>query len=164
MAADLSQLPVGLFMSTDGPHPSASAQNAADATLRQRVVDRSVLLSEPLRAMVAFAMRLAYDRELSPTDISIQWRPQKIEIDKDMIVIFEFKLKLGIPEEQILTEMGYTDTEIALFQPNIDKKRTIAEDAAEAGMLNAAKAINTAPGGKEPQKSVDKKDEKKDDA
>ena len=140
IASEVSGLPARLFSATDGQHPGADAVNAADAVLRQRVVDRSVLLSEPLKQMIVFAMKLAYGIELQATDISIQWRPQKIEIDASMISIFQFKLQLGVPEEQILTEMGYTEAEIAIFQPNIDKKRQVLEDARQAGMENAAKA------------------------
>lgn len=142
VASELSGLPARLFSSTDGQHPGADAVNAADAVLRQRVVDRSVLLSEPLKQMITFALKLAYNIDVKPNEISIQWRPQKIEIDAAMIVIFEFKLRLGIPEEQILTEMGYTDAEIAIFQANINKKRQVEQDAAAAGRVNAAKALD----------------------
>ncbi len=156
IASEVSGLPARLFSSADGQHPGADAVNAADAVLRQRVTDRSVLLSEPLKAMVAFALRLAYGYDLTAADISIQWRPQKIEIDAAMITIFQFKLQLGIPEEQILTEMGYTDAEIAIFQTSIDAKRKMAADAAEAGMMNAAKAKNTAPTGAAEEKPKSK--------
>lgn len=133
IASEISGLPARLFSSTDGQHPGADAVNAADAVLRQRVIDRSILLSEPLKQMVSFALLLAFNIEVDPQDISILWRPQKVEIDAAVITVFEFKLKLGIAPRQILSEMGYTDTEIDQFLGiGEDGKAALAEKEAAA--------------------------------
>lgn len=115
IASELSGLPARLFSSTDGQHPGADAVNAADAVLRQRVLDRELLLGEALKLVISFALKLAFGVEVAPEDIVVLWRPQKIELDADMIAVFEFKLRLGIPVRQILSEMGYTAVEINDF-------------------------------------------------
>ncbi len=143
IASEVTGLPARLFSSTDGQHPGADAVNAADAVLRQRVVDRSVILSEQLKQMISFALKMAFGKEVPAKEISVQWRPQSLQVDAAMIAVFEFKRALGVPEEQILTELGYTQAEIDIFKPNIEEKRRVAEDARQAGMENAAKAART---------------------
>lgn len=121
IASELSGLPARLFTSTDGQHPGADAVNAADAVLRQRVVDRELMLAASLSQMMAFALKLAYGIEVPPEEITVLWRPQKIEIDDKMIKVFEFKRALGVTDRQILSEMGYTTTEIdAWLGVNVD--------------------------------------------
>ena len=106
--------------------------NAADAVLRQRVVDRSIMFSEALKQAIAFALRLAFGVELAASDISVLWRPQKVEIDDKSIAVFEFKLKLGVTPRRILSEMGYTETEVdeALGKDSDGKVALAAKEAA----------------------------------
>lgn len=115
IASEISGLPARLFSSTDGQHPGADAVNAADAVLRQRVADRQTIIGETLKAAISFALLLAFNIEVAPEDISILWKPQKIELDENVIATLQFKMSLGVPREQILSEMGYSAEEVALF-------------------------------------------------
>ena len=112
IASEVTGLPARLFTSTDGQHPGADAVNAADAVLRQRVIDRSILLSESLKQMIVFAMKMAFGIELKAKDISVIWKPQKIEMGAAEVQIMQFKMKdLFMPPRMILSEMGYTPAE-----------------------------------------------------
>lgn len=115
IASEISGLPARLFSSTDGQHPGADAVNAADAVLRQRVADRQSIIGEALRLAISFALLLAFNVKVAPEDISVLWKPQKIELDEGVIMALQFKMSLGVPASQILSELGYSEEEVRLF-------------------------------------------------
>lgn len=112
ISSELTSLPARLFTSTDGQHPGADAQNAADAVLNQRVIDRAEVLSETLKHMICFTLRMAFGIEVDAKQISIVWKPQKKEVDSNSITLLEFKMdRLFFTPRRIMTEMGYTQAE-----------------------------------------------------
>lgn len=162
-ASDVSGLPASLFSSTDGQHPGADAVNASDKILRSRVEDRTIILSEILKYMTCFGMKLAFGIELTPADISVQWRPQKIEVDANVLMRFEFMIKYGVPVEHVLTEMGFTEAELSQWGDSISRQRDLRERAADAGLQNAAKAADSLAGKSksQPVSKESKKDEQR---
>ena len=129
IASELVGLPARLFTSTDGHHPGADAVNAADAVLTQRVVDREILLAEPLKHAVSFGLRLAFGIDVPPEDIVVLWKPQKISLDASVITVLQWKISLGIPAEQVLSEIGYSPAEIESFKPSLEEAQRKRDEA-----------------------------------
>lgn len=138
MASEISGLPARLFTSTDGQHPGADAQNAADAVLNQRTIDRELLVDESLKHTISFALFLAYGVNVAPKDIVILWKPQKIQVDSSSLPLIELKLKLGMSPRQVMAELGYTEAELTAIYGESDGK-------AEFDARQAMQKVQSAP-------------------
>lgn len=109
----VSRVPVHWINQT-GDFPSGEALKTAEAPFVAKVIDRQVAFGDVWADAMQFALNAA---SVSGDTMGIQplWAPAASRSEQEALTIAVQKKAIGIPDEQIWTELGYTADEIASF-------------------------------------------------
>lgn len=87
-----------------GDMPSGEALRAAEAPLASRIEDREEWWEETWIELLTFASSIV---GLAISNVDVQWDSVTAVDDVDGLNAFKLKRELGVPQDQVLREMGY---------------------------------------------------------
>jgi len=130
--ARVSATPFHYLMLTTGDFPSGEAMKTAEQRFVSKVRDRMK------SGAVAWSqvMALALDVEGAPGDLEPDYQDPAPKSEKDHLDALKVKADLGVPQEVLWAEMGYTEDEIASMSAQSEARRTTLADSMAAA-LNA---------------------------
>lgn len=100
--------------SMDNP-PSGEALKTADAPFVFKLEDRQITFGnnwEDLFSLAVGQMAASPNPDSIPKNLKAVWKPAELRSDTELATVETLKANLGIPDEILWQEMGYTDTEI----------------------------------------------------
>lgn len=116
----VSSVPVH-WLSMSGDFPSGEALKTAEGPFTAELVDHQTDYGDVLAAMMAFALQV---EGASPdTVVTPIWKPAETRSDRETWELAMMKRSVGIPDEQIWKEAGYSGDEIQAFTAAAEKKR-----------------------------------------
>jgi hypothetical protein len=98
------------FFDPTGQVPSGEALRADEAPLTARISDREEWWEETWNDALVFASRVA---GIPVTSLDIQWAPVHVVDDQEGLSAALLKVQLGVPLDQVLTELGYLASLVA---------------------------------------------------
>lgn len=109
-AADVVGVPAHYMMMTPTEWPSGESLKTAEARFVAKIKDRQVAFGSVWEDVLAFCATLA-GLEL-PGQIEIMWTDASPRSDVDAATVATLKKGLGVSNEQLQRELGYTEEEI----------------------------------------------------
>lgn len=108
--SSLTDTPMRFFADPSGQHPAGDSLRAADLPLRRKIDSRQKTYGLTLAEALTFALNIMQvpQEEL----VVVRWEPQLVEVDKELLEAAEKKVALGVPQRQILLELGYSETQV----------------------------------------------------
>lgn len=116
-------------------YPSGEALKTAEAPFISKLEDRQTTYGDVWEAVMAFAA-LIKGIKIKATDILTEWLPSAPRSESDELENAQTKLAVGIPQEIIWKELGYTDIQIANMKAI--KQKEAEQNLAQAQALAAA--------------------------
>lgn len=110
--ARVSRTPLHYLMPTTGQFPSGESLKTAEAPFVAKVKRRQVAFGNVWEDVMRFALKIE-SKEAGM--LSAQWQNAEPRSDAEMIQNAQIKSTLGVPTNQILRELGYTEEQIANF-------------------------------------------------
>lgn len=120
--AAISRTPLHYIIPPSGQWPSGEALRSAESAFVHKVVDRQVAFGNFWEDVMTFALRAAGAPEAK---LSCEWRSPISRGELEVAQAALMKQQLGVSQKTILTELGYTPTEIEQMQE--DREATSAE-------------------------------------
>ena len=106
------------YFHREGAMPSGEALKTAEAGLVRKVESRQVALGNAWEdvARLAFRVQNAFgEAQPEPDEIETVWAPATTANEQGEIAMMQGKQSLGIPQEQLWRELGYTEAQIDDF-------------------------------------------------
>ena len=138
--------PIHHFLPTqEGPSTPASgeSQKTSDFKLQSKVEDRQESFGDTLSRAMEFALKI-HDEDFAPevTDetmvgaegeirLDVNWKDLRPRNEKEQWEVAKIKQTAGVPWQQLLIEMGYTEMQIEKFK--IQKKENASEFSPVSG-------------------------------
>jgi hypothetical protein len=110
--ARVSSTPLHYMMLTTDP-PSGEALKTLEARSIKKVKDRSISFGNVWEDAMAFAYKVATGKDVR---LSCDWEDPAPKSEREAAETAQIKANLGIPDEQLWKELGYTEEEIATFK------------------------------------------------
>ncbi len=135
LAADISRItrvPLHYFYSTGG-FPSGEALAAMESPLNFKVKDRLERFEVVWKDVVAFALHLRSNSEVSPSQIGVQWENVQTVQPETEAKILVLRNQAGIPLVTSLRKMGWTETELT----NLTKDRESSGKGLAENLIDA---------------------------
>jgi len=113
--AGVSQTPQYYFQGLSGEPPSGESLKTQETGLVAKARNRSVYFGNSWEdaLYMAFKLMAAFGRQtVDPGIISTQWQDIETRNEKLHLEGLEIKQRLGVPQERIWSEMGYSEDEI----------------------------------------------------
>lgn len=144
--------------SQGGTPPTGIALLVAEGRTIKMTLDRQRDWGDQHRGWMSHALSLQLGTDILPEDIDCEWAPPETRDEKALLEMLTIKRDLGIPDRQIMLEMGYTSDEVDEFLDDIEAA-TEAEKATlsvlqggrggvapgQAGTLNGALGLPAGP-------------------
>lgn len=117
--AVISGTPLHFF----GARTSDAMSGEALKTLESRFTKKATRLQISFGAVWARAMKLALgiEGQTPPDNLTAQWTPAEQRSEKELLESLILKQELGVPNEVLLEEYGYTPEDIAKFDVDEDQ-------------------------------------------
>ena len=100
-----------LTLSMENP-PSGEALKTAEAPFVAKLKDRQISFGNNWEDVFQFAL-LTLGKEVA--NLKALWQSAELRSDREVAEVSVLKTTVGVPEEKVWSEMGYTDTEVAEF-------------------------------------------------
>lgn len=110
--AVVTDTPLHLYQFGGAP-PSGESRRAASEPLYAKVTNRQDALGATWEELFEFALKVAG----IAGKVQVDWAPIDRAEDKDALEAAKSKRELGVPDEVVLMELGYTDREMASWAP-----------------------------------------------
>jgi hypothetical protein len=138
-----------LTMSMENP-PSGEALKTAEAPFVAKLNDRQIAFGNVWEDIFALGLRMFGDPNREVVNLKAVWKSAELRSDRELAEVAVMKSAIGVPEEKLWTELGYTDAEIAEFKQL--KEAAIADmqrQAAAGGLTPFPGAGGNPPPGNE---------------
>lgn len=122
--ASTSRTPHHYFF-TQGDAPSGEALRAAEAGLVKKVEKKQVHFGNAWEDAIRFALEIEEGEEYTADlDIDATWKSAETRIEKDFWETLQIKSALGIPNEVLWEEAGYSPAQVAEMRGINDSKQS----------------------------------------
>jgi uncharacterized protein (UPF0305 family) len=108
--ARVSGTPLHYMNLQSGEFPSGEAMRTAEAPFIAKVKDRQTAWGNVWEDAMAFALQIAGESE--EVRLSAQWKEAAPYSDAERLAVAKQKVELGVPEEVVLLELGYSEKDI----------------------------------------------------
>ena len=97
---------------------SGESEKVADTKLQNKVADRQIAFGDTWAAAMQLAIRMKRGPETSAEDISLDtnWKDTRPRNEKEGWEIAAMKRKAGVPQRQLLIELGYSEEQVDEFE------------------------------------------------
>lgn len=129
--ARISRTPLH-YLLLSGDFPSGEALAAAERPLMSQIDDRIISLRAGYRAAASFSLTIE-KVEHDPAEINPQFKDTRYRDPAGQAEEWRLKKELGIPDEQIWREMGYTEEQIKEFTEAKEERRLEMQASFDAG-------------------------------
>lgn len=120
LMSSVTDTPAWEFDPTSGDQLSGVARREAEKPLRARERTFKRYLLHFIRDTYTLACRI---KGMDPGDVEVEWTRQEVEADPEWWAVATSRRDHGVPQEEILTEAGYTPDQVADFlDPNSDER------------------------------------------
>lgn len=123
-----------------GVPPSGVALLVAEGRTVKKGKDRIRDWSPEHKRMMAAVASIDLNTEVSPEDLDLEWAPVETRDMKALLEELTLKRDLGVPLDQILTEMGYGPSDVAKFMDD-QEAQTEADQIATAALAGGRQSI-----------------------
>jgi len=130
--ATVSRTPLHFIIPPAGQWPSGEALRSAESAFLKKVRDRQVSFGNVWEDVMRFAIRVAGKPDAV---LSCQWEDPTPRVALEMAQVALIKQQLGVSQQRILSELGYSPQEIEQMQAD-------AEEEADAAASAGARAYN----------------------
>ena len=130
--ATVSRTPMHFIVPPAGQWPSGEALRSAESALLKKVWDRQIAFGNVWEDVMRFALRVAGKPDAV---LSCQWEDPTPRVALEMVQVALIKQQLGVSQQRILSELGYSPREIEQMQAE-------AEENADVAASTAARAYN----------------------
>lgn len=116
----LTGTPMRFFADPSGNHPAGDSLRAADLPLRNKIHQHERMYGYSLAEALSFVLEvLGKGENVLPL---VRWEPQVVDADKELLEAAELKLRLGIPQRQVLAELGYSDSQLDAWKLDVEEQ------------------------------------------
>lgn len=138
-----------LTMTMENP-PSGEALKTAEAPFVAKLQDRQIAFGNVWEDIFSLGLRqINPSREVN--NLKAVWKSAELRSDLEVATVSTAKAAVGVPEEKLWSEMGYTDSEIAEFKAMKEEAIAEMQRTASAGGLTP---FNGGAGTEEPQEEA----------
>jgi len=130
--ATVSRTPLHFIIPPAGQWPSGEALRSAESAFLKKIRDRQVAFGNIWEDVMRFALRVAGKPDAM---LSCQWEDPTPRVALEMAQVALIKQQLGVSQQRILSELGYSPQEIEQIQAE-------AEENADVAASTAARAYN----------------------
>lgn len=130
--ATVSRTPLHFIIPPAGQWPSGEALRSAESAFLEKVLDRQVAFGNVWEDAIRFALKVAGKADAA---LSCQWKDPTPRVALEVAQIALIKQQLGVSQERILQELGYSPQEVEQITREAEEE---ADEAASA----AARAYN----------------------
>lgn len=109
-AARVSGIPLHFIYETSGDFPSGNALKTAEARFVKKLQDRQTAFGTVWARIVRFGLRLQGE---TVDDVEVSWLDTAPLSAKEQLEVLLMKRVLGVPDEQLFQEAGYTEQQAA---------------------------------------------------
>jgi hypothetical protein len=109
--ARVSGTPLHYLFITRGDFPSGEAMKSAEARFTRKIQDRQVTFGNRWEEALAFALRVEGENVVA-SDVETLWETASPRSESELLVSLGMKQAIGIPQEQLWREAGYTVDQI----------------------------------------------------
>lgn len=113
--AQVSQTPPHYFFVASNL-VSGESQKTAEQKLDAKVTDRQIAFGEVWAQAVALAVRMERGAAQDGLELDTNWKDTKPRNELESWQVAQLKSERGVPDEQILVEMGYAQEQIEKFR------------------------------------------------
>lgn len=121
--ARVSRVPIH-WLNQSGSFPSGESLKTAEAPFVSKVRDRQLSFTDPYRQVMALALRIEGVADDQATAISPVWMSPESRSEREKYELAQFQKSLGIPDEKIWGDLGYSPEEIVVM---LDQKQAAAQ-------------------------------------
>lgn len=122
----LTGTPMRFFADPSGQHPAGDSLRAADLPLRNKIKQHERMYGFTLAEALSFVLEVSGRGEaVLPL---VRWEPQVVDADKDLLEAAQMKLALGIPQRQVLAELGYSDSQLDAWELSVEEEKVVSAD------------------------------------
>lgn len=128
-------------LGANGNAPSGISLLIAEGKLIKRVKDRQRDWGVVWRELVGFALSWNQSGAVDSGDLDVVWGPIETRDERALAETIALKRELGVPEDQGLRELGYSDEQIEEWEGLEEERRALEMDRQEglmAGRVSAA--------------------------
>lgn len=129
------------YLLQSGTPPSGESLKVSDGPMVKKEEDRQVAWGDELADMMEFALRLealapGSGVPVPPADLSLatQWEPAETRNEQTFWTVQGLKRDLGVPEDQVLQEGGYTKQQTEDFKDTNDLEQDQAAQRFNRGI------------------------------
>lgn len=137
-AADVVGVPAHYMQMTPGSWPSGESLKTSESRFVAKIEDRQIAFGNVWADVLTFCAAIA-GIDL-PGQIAVNWKNASPRSDADMATVATAKKQVGVSNEQLQRELGYTEEQIA-------QMRGEAQASAEVEADITAKKFGSAAGG-----------------
>lgn len=126
------------YLLQSGEPPSGESLKVSDGPMVKKEEDRQVAWGDEMEDMLVFALRLealapGSGVAMPPDDLSLesQWEPAETRNEQTFWTVQGLKHDLGVPEDQVLQEGGYTKQQTEEFKDTNDAEQDRADRVAQ---------------------------------
>lgn len=124
---------------TSSMYPSGESLKTAEAPFTGKIRDRQITFGDVWKDVMHFCS--AINKELAvPEDFNIMWQSAHPETPTEEATVAEAKQRLGIPQDQIWSELGYTAAQIQRMK-TLQREQQAQEDARQAAIARMAPPV-----------------------
>jgi hypothetical protein len=120
------------FFDPGGDQPSGDARRTAEGTLVKKIGWLQLSFEATWSALGVKVLKML---GVEIQRVHITWAPAAQADDLDAWQTAAQKVAVGVPVEQVLLEMGYTDEQVAEWTSNAEAKAKAAQGITQAGQL-----------------------------
>lgn len=134
-AADVCGIPAHYMQMTPGNWPSGESLKTAEARFVAKVEDRQHAFGDVWADVLTFVAEI--EGIALPGQISVLWQEASPRSDADMAAVALAKKQVGVSNEQLQRELGYSEEEIKRMGEEAQAQRELEADAMQQ-RLNSA--------------------------
>ncbi len=128
--ATVSRTPLHVIVPPAGQWPSGEALRSAESAFLKKVRDRQIAFGNVWEDVMRFTLRVAGKPDAV---LSCQWEDPTPRVALEMVQVALIKQQLGVSQEHILAELGYSPQEIVQMQEEADAATNTAARAYNRG-------------------------------
>jgi hypothetical protein len=113
-ASRVSGTPLHYFFITEGDFPSGEAMKSAEARFVKKITDRQTSFGNQWERVINFSLMIE-DEFVEDLTFQTMWTDATPRSDAEIADTAVKKRTVGVPNSQLLKEMGYSDEEIERF-------------------------------------------------
>lgn len=117
--------------------PTGIALLVAEGRTIKFTLDRQRDYGDQHRRWMAHALSIQLGTEVDPQDLNLSWAPPETRDEKALLEMLTMKRDLGVPDRQIMLEMGYTPDEVTEFLDDLAERNEA--DAAVLSVLQGGR-------------------------